>query len=181
MSSSPHLFSTSCCLCSGLIVVRQPPHCPSCTSSQLMWSHEAMQSLPLTAAARQPLTARLQTCRPLASNLQSNIHTAVFALVQGSENLKAFDQYMRDTTLKLNRKVEDLEDVRFLMGVLKEVRASAVSVCAEIPGRRTQSGPQLCSGLSGIWSVCAVWPASIFSMRIEAAAQPPVTPPCTLD
>ena len=41
---------------------------------------------------------------------------------QGSEDLKAFDQYMRDTTLKLNRKVEDLEDVRFIMGVLKEVR-----------------------------------------------------------
>ena len=40
---------------------------------------------------------------------------------QGSEELKNFDQYMRDTTLKLNRKVEDLEDVRFIMGVLKEV------------------------------------------------------------
>lgn len=40
---------------------------------------------------------------------------------QGSEDLKGFDQYMRDTTLKLNRKVEDLEDVRFIMGVLKEV------------------------------------------------------------
>ena len=40
---------------------------------------------------------------------------------QGSEELKTFDQYMRDTTLKLNRKVEDLEDVRFIMGVLKEV------------------------------------------------------------
>lgn len=43
---------------------------------------------------------------------------------QGSEELKAFDQYMRDTTLKLNRKVEDLEDVRFIMGVLKEVTNS---------------------------------------------------------
>ncbi len=40
---------------------------------------------------------------------------------QGSEELKTFDAYMRDTTLKLNRKVEDLEDVRFIMGVLKEV------------------------------------------------------------
>lgn len=46
---------------------------------------------------------------------------------QGSEELKAFDQYMRDTTLKLNRKVEDLEDVRFIMGVLKEVREVASS------------------------------------------------------
>ena len=64
----------------------------------------------------------------MALDLQSSIHAAVCVLVQGSENLKAFDQYMRDTTLKLNRKVEDLEDVRFLMGVLKEVRAGAVSV-----------------------------------------------------
>ena len=50
--------------------------------------------------------------------------------MQGSENLKAFDQYMRDTTIKLNRKVEDLEDVRFLMGVLKEVWACTVSLRA---------------------------------------------------
>ena len=64
----------------------------------------------------------------MASTLQSKFHTAACAVVQGSENLKAFDQYMRDTTLKLNRKVEDLEDVRFLMGVLKEVRACALSV-----------------------------------------------------
>jgi len=28
----------------------------------------------------------------------------------------------RDTTLKLNRKIEDLEDVRGIMAVLKEVR-----------------------------------------------------------
>ena len=28
----------------------------------------------------------------------------------------------RDTTLKLNRKIEDLEDVRGIMNVLKEVR-----------------------------------------------------------
>lgn len=34
---------------------------------------------------------------------------------------QAFDAYMRDTTLKLNRKVEDLEDVRFIMNCLKEV------------------------------------------------------------
>lgn len=29
---------------------------------------------------------------------------------------------IRDTTLKLNRKIEDLEDVRGIMNVLKEVR-----------------------------------------------------------
>lgn len=46
---------------------------------------------------------------------------------QGSEDLKGFDQYMRDTTLKLNRKVEDLEDVRFIMGVLKEVSSVGLS------------------------------------------------------
>mmetsp|Transcript_5388 Transcript_5388/g.12712 ORF Transcript_5388/g.12712 Transcript_5388/m.12712 type:complete len:4322 (-) Transcript_5388:507-13472(-) len=41
---------------------------------------------------------------------------------QCSEDLKAFDAYIRDTTLKLNRKIEDLEDVRGIMAVLKEVR-----------------------------------------------------------
>ena len=50
---------------------------------------------------------------------------------QGSEELKAFDQYMRDTTLKLNRKVEDLEDVRFIMGVLKEVTYSPALSCMQ--------------------------------------------------
>ena len=35
--------------------------------------------------------------------------------------LQAFDSYIRDTTVKLNRKVEDLEDVRVLMAALKEV------------------------------------------------------------
>ncbi|DBA69380.1 TPA: Dynein gamma chain, flagellar outer arm [Trebouxia sp. C0005] len=47
---------------------------------------------------------------------------------QGSEELKTFDAYMRDTTLKLNRKVEDLEDVRFIMGVLKEIREKEANV-----------------------------------------------------
>eukprot|EP00955_Chlamydomonas_euryale_P103513 365498-Chlamydomonas_euryale.AAC.1 len=41
---------------------------------------------------------------------------------QCSEDLKAFDTYIRDTTVKLNRKIEDLEDVRGIMNVLKEVR-----------------------------------------------------------
>lgn len=30
--------------------------------------------------------------------------------------------YIRDTTMKLNRKTEDLEDVRAVMQILKEVR-----------------------------------------------------------
>jgi len=41
---------------------------------------------------------------------------------QGNEDLKKIFNYMRETTLKLNRKVEDLEDVRNVMAVLKEVR-----------------------------------------------------------
>lgn len=38
--------------------------------------------------------------------------------------MQAFDGYVRDTTAKLQRKVEDLEDVRNVMGILKEVRAA---------------------------------------------------------
>ena len=41
---------------------------------------------------------------------------------QGKEQLHAIHDYMRETTLKLNRKIEDLEDVRTVMGVLKEIR-----------------------------------------------------------
>ena len=52
---------------------------------------------------------------------------------------------MRDTTAKLTRKVEDLEDVRSVMGILKEVCILASFI--------TQS----------IWSVCplggALWQA----------------------
>lgn len=41
---------------------------------------------------------------------------------QGLEYLKAMHDYMRETTLKLNRKIEDLEDVRMVMDLLKELR-----------------------------------------------------------
>ena len=41
---------------------------------------------------------------------------------QGHSELLDFTNYMQETTLKLNRKIEDLEDVRNIMGVLKEVR-----------------------------------------------------------
>jgi hypothetical protein len=41
---------------------------------------------------------------------------------QGFEDLKAINNYMRETTIKLARQVQDLEDVRAVMGVLKEVR-----------------------------------------------------------
>ena len=40
--------------------------------------------------------------------------------------MQAFDTYIRDTTAKLNRKVEDLEDVRVLMAALKEVSFSSL-------------------------------------------------------
>lgn len=42
---------------------------------------------------------------------------------QGAEDLRAFDQYVRETTHKLNRKIEDLEDVRTIMDILQEVRS----------------------------------------------------------
>jgi hypothetical protein len=38
--------------------------------------------------------------------------------------LQVFESYVKDTTSKLSRKVEDLEDVRFVMSVLKEVPPS---------------------------------------------------------
>jgi hypothetical protein len=42
--------------------------------------------------------------------------------------LQAFDQYLRDVTVKLNRKVEDLDDVRYVMGVLREVRETEAKI-----------------------------------------------------
>ena len=36
--------------------------------------------------------------------------------------VQTFEAYVKETTAKLSRKVEDLEDVRFVMSVLKEVR-----------------------------------------------------------
>ncbi|CAD7698753.1 unnamed protein product [Ostreobium quekettii] len=47
---------------------------------------------------------------------------------QGSEELKSLDNYIRETTLKLSRKVEDLEDVRNVVGVLKEVREKEADI-----------------------------------------------------
>lgn len=41
---------------------------------------------------------------------------------QAAENLKVFDAYVRDTTMKLSRSVDDLEDVRTIMFVLRDVR-----------------------------------------------------------
>lgn len=36
--------------------------------------------------------------------------------------LQVFDNYVRDTTMKLSRSVDDLEDVRTIMYVLRDVR-----------------------------------------------------------
>ena len=47
--------------------------------------------------------------------------------------VQAFDGYVRDTTAKLQRKVEDLEDVRNVMGILKEVRAQPASPLPQPP------------------------------------------------
>eukprot|EP00854_Cymbomonas_tetramitiformis_P001067 gene1068-1616_t len=65
--------------------------------------------------------------QPMKHSLKSEAATwkAQFAKnlhKQGHDDLKKMFNYMRETTLKLNRKVEDLEDVRTAMGVLKEVR-----------------------------------------------------------
>ncbi len=35
--------------------------------------------------------------------------------------MQVFENYVKDATAKLSRKVEDLEDVRFVMAMLKEV------------------------------------------------------------
>ena len=45
---------------------------------------------------------------------------------------QAFDTYVRDTTAKLQRKVEDLEDVRNVMGILKEVRSARACSCCKL-------------------------------------------------
>eukprot|EP00854_Cymbomonas_tetramitiformis_P002070 gene2070-2767_t len=65
--------------------------------------------------------------QPMKNSLRSAAATwkAQFAQnlhKQGHNDLKKMIDYMRETSLKLNRKVEDLEDVRTAMGVLKEVR-----------------------------------------------------------
>ena len=39
-----------------------------------------------------------------------------------ADDLKVFETYVKDTKQKLARQVEDLEDVRYVMAVLKEVR-----------------------------------------------------------
>ena len=41
---------------------------------------------------------------------------------EGADKLHSFDLYVRETTRKLNGKIEDLEDVRNMMDVLQEVR-----------------------------------------------------------
>jgi hypothetical protein len=62
------------------------------------------------------------------SSCQCNSQTAVgYCILQ---ILACYVCTARDTTLKLNRKVEDLEDVRYLVNVLNEVRDWCNSECA---------------------------------------------------
>ena len=46
----------------------------------------------------------------------------------GNDQLKNIVQYMRDTTLKLNRKVEDLEDVRLIMEIQQDIRSKEAEI-----------------------------------------------------
>eukprot|EP00899_Mesostigma_viride_P009796 jgi/Mesvir1/18818/Mv04309-RA.2 len=47
---------------------------------------------------------------------------------QGHEDLKRLNNYMRETTMKLSRQIEDLEDVRVVMNVLREVREKEAEI-----------------------------------------------------
>lgn len=49
--------------------------------------------------------------------------------------LQAFETYVKDTTAKLSRKISDLEDVHFIMPVLKEVCATWFPFCSQIAAR----------------------------------------------
>ena len=44
--------------------------------------------------------------------------------------IQVFENYVKEATARLNRKVEDLEDVRFVMAMLIEVSAIQMSVYA---------------------------------------------------
>jgi len=67
-----------------------------------------------------------QALRSEAANWKAqfakNIHK------QAAEDLKVFDGYVRDTTMKLSRSVDDLEDVRTIMFVLREVREKEAQI-----------------------------------------------------
>eukprot|EP00230_Micromonas_polaris_P000498 CAMPEP_0119208236 /NCGR_PEP_ID=MMETSP1327-20130426/486_1 /TAXON_ID=38833 /ORGANISM="Micromonas pusilla, Strain RCC2306" /LENGTH=4554 /DNA_ID=CAMNT_0007204705 /DNA_START=159 /DNA_END=13823 /DNA_ORIENTATION=- len=70
---------------------------------------------------------------PLKNSLKSEASTwkTQFAKnlhKQGKERLRAIHDYMRETTLKLNRGIEDLEDVRVAMGVLHEIRSREADI-----------------------------------------------------
>ncbi|KAI3432720.1 hypothetical protein D9Q98_004263 [Chlorella vulgaris] len=64
----------------------------------------------------QPLKFALKTeAAAWKSHFSANIHA------QAAADLQAYDQYLKELTGKLNRQVEDLEDVRAMMAVLREV------------------------------------------------------------
>ena len=82
---------------------------------------------------------------------------------KGKQQLQDIHDYMRETTMKLNREVEDLEDVRTVMGVLKEIRDREAEIDAimtpieeiyallerykvEVPKEETQTVSELRAG-----------------------------------
>jgi len=75
---------------------------------------------------------------PFASSAQSAVNSSLQALHRCTVWQRLAPNgtcSCRDTTLKFNRKVEDLEDVRYLVNVLNE--ASAIPVLARRPARST--------------------------------------------
>ena len=54
-----------------------------------------------------------------------------------ADDLKVFETYVKDTKQKLARQVEDLEDVRYVMAVLKEVLLGYFGVLLTATARRT--------------------------------------------
>ncbi len=104
-------------------------------------------------------------------NLTLNLRVAREAGVRA----QAFEAYVRDTKQKLARQVEDLEDVRYVMAVLKEVRVQPVAarwplglpspcraVAAPTEMRRLPGGMPCAGMLSIAWPLrCIVaWPSS---------------------
>eukprot|EP00741_Cyanophora_paradoxa_P017811 tig00021017_g17202.t1 len=66
-----------------------------------------------TAALKNSLRAEATAWK---AQYAKNLHS------QAKEDLEAFMEYIKETQMKLGRQIQDLEDVRIVMGILKEVR-----------------------------------------------------------
>ena len=65
----------------------------------------------------QPLKVSLKAeAATWKKQLAKNLHA------HGKDQLETIVQYMKDTTLQLNRKIEDLEDVRHVMAIQQDIR-----------------------------------------------------------